>query len=1318
MRIDENAEFTVVGLGPEGILGGSYNVINEYVAEKRQRLDERSHWAYLSIPNYDAFHTLVIGKTGENTVSDINFNLQLGLTQIYIEAHAELKEAVRRISDIKPESKADQDLQNQALMKCRQNIQEVTAGIRNSWDLQAALHVWRSHWQGGKPQKRFDQVLYKEILDDWKILRDKMGESDDLVGVGWLDSWIKGFLEVYGCEDDFYQQLMTWNMIHDVGDADFGHDSIRLWQAEINKFRFKHRKLLDIPSTMAGIKERMSQFRVMIMDPGSYHGWAAGSWYWQVKTDQFRSLATQLTDLEFRQRLQEHPDSQRKFEELDRLALELYIQQTIDTFKNTRKSSQAAQMIQIWHATFGLLINFDMICTGYLWSYIRSTSQMDTDVFILTYQDVEVKKGGWTCPITVDLVANFQIGLRGYIKRRVEKRARRKKNNKPKANLTSQDGEASKATESSSKSKIVTQEQGLSSLGAFEDAELIHDDGKRIQVEKTKSHSTNQPNSTLEDQPSESAKHQIEGEKTSSKKKKKKNSKKKGLTSAEGATAALIPPSTGDLMRAVAEDGALVPDIENSTETTDIDDAWQAAKQEFIGRVASESDPFTKLSELDSFSADAEKLKGTVGPRTPEPGKFGALPPTAVSKFDWFDETNDPTLPANDELHSITAKQIKIEASKSRAAAGETSFKENKAELRPGVQWSQIVGGGSKTVPVRQASGSNLATTEKQTVRVPKNSTAEKTARMIPQTDSQAKKINNISPDRKGKGKAIAAPKNTPPTEKAVQGPIGHILPSIGPWTEVSKKKKQTGPESELKHNAVKDRTLGKARLETETKKNEEISKSIEKSAVAPALVVELKMKEISNFLTESGKRQITTKATEMNPPISPRNVLRIVPKQVQLRKPRTGSSVNIDAAPAIKNNKEPTTLDIASEPNPELNPILNQPTPNQPNEPQGPHLQGKPPVLFPGEILPVREISSTEPPSVSTITTDPPAIVKDETGQGSLIAGNTLESLPVPHSATRSNTGMAEERQSLLTDPMPDAKSPALMDDTIIPDGGLEGSIEEVTKRQNTDSIGGTLRSQSEEPTELTVVPGMHYSWKMQHNFNKGAGQGVITSTASEKLPSAIPAPPKWKAYKLSAEALEFYSAYAPRLPRPHPAELDRFSAPDGWELSPERMDQDSNTGRNPTLRCTKSERIRATGSPPEVDIHHGSYNEHTGYGVRWQQLADGKSSPMPQNMLTQWLHETRGTPRTGEDITQLLEQSRNSTLSAPSLESLVALRGSSNLPHVDVNTAETLVDRVQGNNIMDDGLSEYVGYDLIPESEVANVYNLLEDYYRPRTS
>lgn len=164
--------------------------------------------------------------------------------------------------------------------------------------------------------------------------------------------------------------------------------------------------------------------------------------------------------------------------------------------------------------------------------------------------------------------------------------------------------------------------------------------------------------------------------------------------------------------------------------------------------------------------------------------------------------------------------------------------------------------------------------------------------------------------------------------------------------------------------------------------------------------------------------------------------------------------------------------------------------------------------------------------------------------------------------------------------------------------------------------------------------------------------------------------------------------------------------------------MDRDSNSGRYPTLRCTQSERIRVFGPPSEVDIHHSSFNDHHGYGVRWQQLADGGSSPMPQEMLTQWLHEARGTLRTGEDIMQLLEQSRNSKLPAPSLESLVALRRSSNLLHADLNTAELPVDRARGNNIMDDGPSEYVGYDLIPESEVANVHNLLEDYYRSKTS
>lgn len=211
-----------------------------------------------------------------------------------------------------------------------------------------------------------------------------------------------------------------------------------------------------------------------------------------------------------------------------------------------------------------------------------------------------------------------------------------------------------------------------------------------------------------------------------------------------------------------------------------------------------------------------------------------------------------------------------------------------------------------------------------------------------------------------------------------------------------------------------------------------------------------------------------------------------------------------------------------------------------------------------------------------------------------------------------------------------------------------------------------------------------------------------------------AAPAPPKWKAYKLSAQALGFYSAYAPKIPAaPHPAELDRFSAPDGWEFSPERMDQDSASGRNPMWRSTQSENIHRCRN---YDVGLG-YQQYDGYGVRWQQLAGGESSPVPQGMLTQWLDETRGAPRTGEDIRQLLEQSRSSTLPTPSLECLVTLRRG-NPPYASINMTETPMDGVRGNDIADEGSFEYAGYDLIPESEVTNVHNLLEDYYRPRTS
>lgn len=229
--------------------------------------------------------------------------------------------------------------------------------------------------------------------------------------------------------------------------------------------------------------------------------------------------------------------------------------------------------------------------------------------------------------------------------------------------------------------------------------------------------------------------------------------------------------------------------------------------------------------------------------------------------------------------------------------------------------------------------------------------------------------------------------------------------------------------------------------------------------------------------------------------------------------------------------------------------------------------------------------------------------------------------------------------------------------------------------------------------------------------------------TTCIDKIHSDVPAPQKWKAHRLSAKALEFLSAYTPQGTRPpHPAELDRFSAPDGWELSPERMDQDSTNGYQ-NWRSTQSESIGTAWLCPETEIpydkqHHveQGFKENNGYGVGWQRSDDGESSPVPQRMLTRWLDETRGA-RTGEDIRQLLEQSCCLSLPVPSLESLFALSDGRTLPRGS-NRAEIRADGASFNQIVDDGPLEYVGYKLIPESEVTNVYTLLEDYYQPRTN
>lgn len=1114
MRLDENSEFTVVGLGPGGILEGSYNVINEYVEEKAQRPGEKGYWAYLSVPSYEIFHTLVIGKAGENTVADTNFNLQLGLTQIYIEAHAELKAAIKNIADTKPVSEEEKKQQYQALMQSRQNLQEVVTGVRNSWDLQGALHVWRAHWQGGRPQKRFDQAMYQEILDAWKVLRDEMGKGDDLVGVGWLDGWIKGFLEVYGYEDDFYQQLMTWNTIHDVGDADFGHESIRLWQSVINKFRFKHRKSLSITSTMAGIKERMAQFRVMIMDPGSYHGWAAGGWYWQVKTDQFRSLATQLMDLEFRQRLQEQPEGQHKFGELDRLALDVYKQETIDSFKNSRKSLQAARMINVWHATFALLANYDMICTGYLWSYIRSTSQMDTDVFILNYQEVDVKKGGWTCPVTVDLVANFQIGLRGFMKRRAESRVRRKKNSKLKPKTTPQDGEESgTAAQASGKSKTgKIQEQECSNLGSFEDAELIHDDGKRMDVKQKTPYITKQPNPTPANQSSGRLKHQIDGENTSRKSKKKKSSKKKGKTNAERASEAPIPASTGDLMEAVADERELAPDIANSNETTDIDDAWQAAKQHFIGQRI-ESEGAKEEPVRDSFLDDAERLRKMDLPQPSKDVETSSPLSKALSTLDWFDDSQNSSA-ADDDWYSATVKQMQSETN---TPAGNT-MTENQTKLRPGVQWSQLLGGGTKKVAVSPGMGSDADKTQKQGIKkVTVLTTEEKPNTNISRTNDQAKK-SSFTSGQKGKGIAGADAKELRPAKKDIQGPIGHILPSIGPWTEVMKKKKQVATESEPKNSAGTNRPPGKPKLSVELKMGVDGSNAPTK---VPTSVSEPKMKDISNLLNPSGNWRMS-RPTEMDPLPTSRNVLRIVTKTAQSPRSLVESSAKSSAMETPGRSDEPATADVITELPLDNEPTSRQPTPKPLNDPQERHPGVESSPVSPEKTPPASKLLATKTQSLTSTIESSAESVNDTTGKDTFITETETESLPVPFPPNVSIPSAAEASKALLSVAGPDVGSPAVAGDT---KASLESSVDTtvpVPKSEKSEGIDDnfSVGSMVRETTKQTKELGMLY----QKQASK-----ILTIEQRRKIlhQPQVMKPPQWHQLHKGGKCINY-------LPRP----------------------------------------------------------------------------------------------------------------------------------------------------------------------------------------
>lgn len=444
MENQKNANFSVTPAHLGGVHPGSFGVINDYVSWKSKQTGERNNWAFNPFPGFENFCDVIIGSKGpRHSTTETNFNMQVGLAAYYIEQNMALKRIVANMLDplrapssglatgtkMTGDEQMEQGLTDAETIKVvKDKMAQANISIQNHWEIQGLLHMWRAHYQGSEYRGRFSKDLYREILLSWKSVRDEIGELDQ-VAVSWLDEWLKRFNEFYHQKEDWVQHTLCWNLIHDVGDADFGPRTIRRWPLEINRFRYRHRSALSISSTILGIQERINQFRAMIKNPQPYHGWSEGSWYWSVRFEEFKVLVNQQVDLEFRERLQYQPASLTKFHDLDRLALATFKDEISESFKTPRDPTPyAAHLINIWCTTFYFLVNYDMICTGYAWSWLRSHSVMDIDCFILTYQDAAEGSRGWESRTTKEHIATFLTGLKAFIKRRMQ--SQRKRNRK------------------------------------------------------------------------------------------------------------------------------------------------------------------------------------------------------------------------------------------------------------------------------------------------------------------------------------------------------------------------------------------------------------------------------------------------------------------------------------------------------------------------------------------------------------------------------------------------------------------------------------------------------------------------------------------------------------------------------------------------------------------------------------------------------------------------------------------------------------------------------------------------------------------------
>jgi hypothetical protein len=260
------------------------------------------------------------------------------------------------------------------------------------WEIQAKWQSWitQVEWENGDSQRRIESSQCGEII---QMIELGIQEALNVIGsqrtAQWLEDWLDIFLYNTSLEDDVFLGARTWSYLNSCGNASIAPGcalSLSGWQQQINNFRFRHALDIKLEDAITCFSYGADILELRL------HRFAqeGGPTNFNRTLNYIRRLIFTISlcvdhqiDLLFRYNV-ENNEVVPVMGIKDRQSVQKFLLQQVKDCRHPR----SREILSFWYnAKFVPYVKWNLICVGYLWAALTTTTLLSPTKFVLCFNE-------------------------------------------------------------------------------------------------------------------------------------------------------------------------------------------------------------------------------------------------------------------------------------------------------------------------------------------------------------------------------------------------------------------------------------------------------------------------------------------------------------------------------------------------------------------------------------------------------------------------------------------------------------------------------------------------------------------------------------------------------------------------------------------------------------------------------------------------------------------------------------------------------------------------------------------------------------------